>query len=40
MGGNVTSGNPLHGWVHGGIYHQLAPTFPPSSPSGWIQMTW
>ena len=26
----------LRGWVHGGTYHQLAPTFPP----GWIQMTW
>jgi len=40
MGGNDTSGLPLHGWVHGGRYHQLAPTFPPSYPGGWIQMTW
>jgi hypothetical protein len=23
---------PLHGWVHGGHYHQLAPAFPLSYP--------
>lgn len=34
------TGIPVHGWVHGGRYHQLAPTFPPSYPGGWIQMTW
>jgi hypothetical protein len=40
MAGNSTTGHPLHGWVHGGQYHQLAPTFPGSYPGGWIQMTW
>jgi hypothetical protein len=40
MAGNATSGLPLHGWVHGGRYHQLAPTFRASYPGGWIQMTW
>ncbi len=40
MAGNSTGGHPLHGWVHGGQYHQLAPTFPGSYPGGWIQMTW
>jgi hypothetical protein len=40
MAGNATSGLPLHGWVHGGRYHQLAPAFPTAYPGGWIQMTW
>ncbi len=40
MAGNATSGLSLHGWVHGGQYHQLAPAFPLSYPGGWIQMTW
>jgi hypothetical protein len=40
MAGNATTGLPLHGWVHGGRYHQLAPTFPARYPGGWIQMTW
>jgi hypothetical protein len=38
--GNATNGLPLHGWVHGGSYHQLAPAFPPSYPGGLYQMTW
>ena len=37
-GGSVTSGLQLHGWVHGGAYHQLAPTLPPEGAT--IQMTW
>jgi hypothetical protein len=38
MAGSVPSGLPLHGWVHGGAYHQLAPTVPPEGAT--IQMTW
>ena len=38
MPGNVASGLPLHGWVHGGAYHQLAPAF--SVYGTTIQMTW
>lgn len=40
MSGNADSGLPLHGWVHGGTYRQLTPTFPPSYPGGWYQMAW
>jgi hypothetical protein len=40
VAGNATSGLPVHGWVHGRRYHQLAPALPPSYPGGWIQMTW
>ena len=40
MAGNSTTGHPLHGWVRGGQYHQLAPTLPGHYPGGWIQMTW
>jgi hypothetical protein len=37
-GGSVTGGLSLHGWVHGGAYHQLAPTLSPDGAA--IQMTW
>lgn len=40
MAGNPASGLPLHGWVHGGQYHELAPDFGASYPGGWIQLTW
>jgi hypothetical protein len=30
---NATNGLALHGWVHGGSYHRLAPAFPPSYPA-------
>ncbi len=42
MAGNVTSGEPTHGWVHDGTYHQLAPTFadPAANSDAWIQLTW
>jgi hypothetical protein len=37
-----SSGQPTHGWVHGGTYHQLAPTFADhkANSDAWIQMTW
>lgn len=38
--GNATNGLALHGWVHGGNYHSLAPAFPLSYPGGLYQMTW
>jgi hypothetical protein len=38
--GNATNGLALHGWVHGGSYHSLAPAFPLSYPGGLYQMTW
>jgi hypothetical protein len=38
--GNATNGLELHGWVHGGSYHPLAPAFPLSYPGGLYQMTW
>ncbi len=38
--GNATNGLALHGWVHGGRYHSLAPAFPLSYPGGLYQMTW
>ena len=31
-------GRQLHGWVHDGAYHQLAPALPPYGAT--IQMTW
>ena len=30
----------LHGSVHGGGYHSLAPAFPLSYPGGLYQVTW
>jgi hypothetical protein len=37
-----SSAQPTHGWVHGGTYHQLAPTFADhkANSDAWIQMTW
>ena len=37
-GESVPSGLQLHGWVHGGAYHQLVPTLSPDGVT--IQMTW
>jgi hypothetical protein len=31
---------PVHGYVHAGHYHALAPAFPLTYPGGSIQMTW
>jgi len=38
MSPGSTSGLPVHGWVHGGSYHQLAPALPPDGAT--IQLTW
>ena len=37
-----SSAQPTHGWVHGGTYHQLAPTFADrkANSDAWIQMAW
>lgn len=37
-GGN--SADPVHGYVHAGEYHPLAPVYPLQYPGGWIQLSW
>jgi hypothetical protein len=31
---------PVHGYVHAGRYHALAPVFGVRYPGGWIQLAW
>jgi len=32
------SPDPVHGYVHAGEYHPLAPAYPLQYPGGWIQL--